>query len=78
MKDGTCPKCDSSEVYSNPQAGLVIQHGMNAIPIKGTVFTSTAVLDNYVCGRCGYVESYILDNSKLQDIVKHWVRVTNE
>lgn len=50
-------------------------YGINAIPIKLTLFSSsTAVLDNYICGRCGYVESYILDNSKLQEIVQNWTR----
>jgi ribosomal protein S27AE len=79
MKNGTCLKCGSNEVYFNPQAGLMMTPaGMNAIPIKGSLFTSTAELNNYVCGQCGYVESYILNNRKLQEIVKHWTRVTPE
>jgi hypothetical protein len=77
LKNGVCPKCDSDEVYFNPDVGPVLaSHGMNEIPIKGTFFPSTAVLDNYVCGRCGYVESYILDNGSLLEIVNRWTRVT--
>ena len=80
MKDGICSKCGSNEVYFNPKTGeLMNQYGVNTIPIKGGIFgASSAVLDNYVCGRCGYVESYILDNRKLLEIVKNWTRAARE
>ncbi len=80
MKDGICVKCGFNDVYFNPKAGEMMNpYGINAIPVKLTVFTSsTAVLDNYVCGQCGYVESYILDNRKLQEIARTWVRVGSE
>jgi hypothetical protein len=32
-------------------------------------------LDNYVCVACGYVESYILDASKLRKITEKWPKV---
>ncbi|HEX8599194.1 MAG TPA: hypothetical protein VF952_11845 [Chloroflexia bacterium] len=81
MKDGICVKCGSNEVYFDPVAGeLVTAHAsnvvMNGIPVKRGFFsTSVAVLDSYVCGRCGYVESYILDNRKLLEIVQKWTKV---
>ncbi|MDQ5826760.1 MAG: hypothetical protein M3441_21475 [Chloroflexota bacterium] len=84
MKDGICVKCGSDEVYFDPVAGDLVRiantdAALNVIPVKRGFFgSSVAVLDNYVCGRCGYVESYILDNRKLQQIVENWTRAARE
>ncbi len=70
MKEGNCPKCGSSDVYSG--AGLILKGGpfsSNAIPVS---LTSVAPLDNYVCTGCGYVEHYIADRYKLKEIAKKW------
>ncbi len=70
MKKGVCPKCQSKEVYSGAsvksKSGL---HHSNTIPV--TTFRE-AVLDNYVCGQCGYVESYIAKEKDLAAIKKRW------
>ena len=76
MKDGKCPKCGSSEVYSG--TNIPFKSGPfagNAIPIS---LTSMAALDNYVCVRCGLVESYVADSTKLEDIVKYWDKVEQD
>jgi len=70
MKKGACPKCQSKEVYSG--ARISVKSGMNqcnTIPITGW---SIAPLDNYVCGQCGYVESYIAKEKHLLAIKKKW------
>ena len=70
MKDGICPKCKSNEVYSGANISLKSgPFGSNSIPIS---LTSIAALDNYVCTHCGYLESYVLDSKKLQEISKKW------
>ncbi len=73
MRNGTCPKCGSSEVYSGAnvffKAGT---YGINTIPIS---FWTIAALDNYVCADCGFVESYIADADKLSEIRKKWIKV---
>ena len=70
MKNETCPKCGSHEIYSGedvyPKSG---PFASNAIPVS---LTSIAALDNYVCTQCGYVESYIADPHKLKEISKKW------
>jgi len=70
MKKGVCPKCNSREVYSGTRvknkAGMNFS---NTIPLTGL---STATLDNYVCGRCGYVESYIAKEKDLAKIERKW------
>lgn len=73
MKEGKCPKCGSEEVYAGvevaPKSG---PFGSNSIPVN---LFSIAALDNYVCGQCGYVESYIADPEKLETISRTWRNV---
>jgi predicted nucleic-acid-binding Zn-ribbon protein len=73
MKNGICPKCNSSEVHA--RTNLTFKggsYGSNSVPISFWVY---AALDNYVCTRCGYVESYIADSNKLSKIKKQWTKV---
>lgn len=70
MKHGTCPLCGGKEIFSG--AGLKWKSGMhesNTIPI--TSFR-TAPLDNYVCGQCGYVQSFVAREKHLAMIKKKW------
>ncbi len=76
MKNGQCPKCGAKEVYSG--ANIPLKSGpftSNAIPIS---LTSMAALDNYVCTACGLVESYIADQSKLEEVTQRWDKVKME
>ena len=76
MKKGTCPKCSSDEIFSG--AGIALKKGpfgSNSIPVG---LTSIAALDNYVCGDCGYVESYISDPEKLTEISRKWDKIDLE
>jgi Zn finger protein HypA/HybF involved in hydrogenase expression len=71
MTNGICPKCGSTDVRVG--RNLPGPYGINAIPLAhGVVNTNVAVLDNYVCPECGYVESYIADGEKLDYIAQHW------
>ena len=78
MRNGICPKCGSHDVYTGAKVSVKTNaYGMNAIPIRGGIYFSpvTAALDNYVCGRCGYVESYVADPNKLEEITERWDKV---
>ena len=76
MKTGTCPKCDSREIFSGARVALKKgPFGSNSIPIG---LTSIAALDNFVCGECGYVESYVSDPQKLIEIARKWEKVGSE
>jgi len=73
MKQGKCPKCGSTDVYSGE--GIAFKSGpfgSNSIPVG---LTSIAALDNYVCTSCGLVESYVSEKAKLKEITKRWDRV---
>ena len=68
MKSGTYPKCKSATVYRRNfpggyRSGLVL------------AFDSGVRLNDYVCGTCGYVESYLEDLSKIEKIRKHCFNV---
>ena len=70
MKKGNCIKCGSREVYVSE--GMWGQYGSflsNTIPVA---LLSNAVLQNYVCTDCGYVESYVKERTKLEKIKNKW------
>jgi predicted nucleic-acid-binding Zn-ribbon protein len=75
LKQGKCSKCGSEEVYSGvdilPKSG---PFGSNSIPIS---IVSIAALDNYVCADCGYLESYISETGKLEEISKKWPKTSD-
>jgi len=67
MKDGICPKCNSTEIYAGTnmafKGGIVIS------------FLRYIGVDYYVCAMCGYVESYLSDLYDLSEIKKKWSKV---
>ena len=76
MKTGICPRCSSHEVFSG--AGIALKKGpfgSNSIPIG---LTSIAALDNLVCAECGYVESFVSDPDKLDEIARKWDKIELE
>jgi predicted nucleic-acid-binding Zn-ribbon protein len=73
MKNGTCPKCGSRNIYSAEDLPLKGgPFGSNCIPVS---LLSMAPLDNYVCADCGLVESYVADREKLEEIARRWMPV---
>jgi predicted nucleic-acid-binding Zn-ribbon protein len=76
MKQGKCPKCGSTNIYSAADLPLKSgPFGCNAIPVS---LTAMAALDNYVCVDCGLVESYVADESMLKRIAKKWKAVNEK
>lgn len=70
MKKGICPRCGGKEIFNGSAVvNKSGNHGSNAIPVT---FFRIAALDNYVCGHCGYVESYIAKEKDLVAIKKKW------
>lgn len=73
MKNGKCPKCGSTQIYSGSDLPLKGgPFGSNSIPVS---LTSMAPLDNYVCTACGLVESYVAEKEKLEEIARKWSQV---
>ena len=59
MKNGTCPKCNSSSVYFKAYA-------LDKVTLEGR----SVEYVNYVCADCGYFETYIVDKNALSRIPK--------
>ncbi len=57
MKNETCPKCNSTNVYFKPYA-------LDKVTLNG----KSVEYVNYVCVDCGYFETYITDKDALGKI----------
>ncbi|MBW6462771.1 MAG: hypothetical protein ACNA7Z_02495 [Dethiobacteria bacterium] len=74
MKNGKCPKCKSSEVFTGANIKMKKGvYGSNTIPLGG-ILGSQIALDNYVCTNCGYTESYINNPGDIKKIRNNWDR----
>ena len=65
MKDGHCPKCNSTDVYRGTRAPLEAGEGLLHLGVRAGNYYVNVMLDAYVCANCGYVEMYAADLSKL-------------
>ena len=71
--DGLCPRCASTRIHSGIELdGKEGLRGSNRIPLDALHY---AMLDNYVCLDCGYLESYISDRGALNRIEKQWPKI---
>jgi hypothetical protein len=57
MRTGTCPKCGGSDIYISRNDPVLMKIGL-LYPDQKT--------DHYLCGDCGYYESYVVDLDKLR------------
>ena len=73
LKNGLCPRCNTQDVHtSEAMRHKSGQYSSNTIPLS---FLRSIPLSNYVCGNCGYVESYVADPEMLSRIKDIWVKV---
>ncbi|NET55047.1 MAG: hypothetical protein F6K47_02245 [Symploca sp. SIO2E6] len=73
MKNGQCPKCGERNVRSNTNRKFP---ALNTITLgSGTCDKRYAPLDTYICGSCGYVESYVAKPEDLNYIQEQWALV---
>ncbi|HLC82498.1 MAG TPA: hypothetical protein VJI69_01630 [Bacteroidia bacterium] len=78
MKNGNCPKCNSTTIYK-------LQDGIGSsecqcISIGGWGKTS-AKFDCYICTTCGYFENYVNDLNQLDAIANgkgNWKKIKAE
>lgn len=75
MKNGSCPKCNKTEVYREKGA----MHGSEFVTLKDAViFPKSTLPDKFVCISCGYLEYYVLSKEDLEFIQKNWEKVPNK
>jgi predicted nucleic-acid-binding Zn-ribbon protein len=63
MKDGTCPKCASTDV----RVTTVVNTKM--VPYARE-------FNMYICTACGYFEQYVADLAKLASVAEQWSPVS--
>ncbi|MEZ4936954.1 MAG: hypothetical protein R2799_05115 [Crocinitomicaceae bacterium] len=74
MKNGICPKCQSTEIYTD---GTSKRGDRSSIPISSW---KKFFIDTYACFICGYIEEYIekddlKDQSKISRAREDWKKV---
>lgn len=72
MKKGECPKCGSKEVFRGCGHG---PSGCNANEFIRISYATKAELTHYVCGTCGFTESYIEDPKSINKIRSKWTQL---
>lgn len=76
MKNGTCPKCNSTTVYTKRQGISFASDTYFYVRISSERMSrSVSEVDHYICTTCGYVELYIEDKTKLEAVAKDWKKV---
>ena len=70
MKNGTCPKCNASEIYSNAEARIISRNRL------GTDTWSLSVpLHVYMWKNCGYLEYYVPYQEGREQVARKWPSV---
>ena len=79
MKNGQCPKCNSSNVF---KYGNGVRFGEDGGGDSLTDFSGDVshliryvAYESYACLDCGYFEDYIPDAGTLQEIQKKWTKI---
>jgi len=72
MKNGVCPKCSKTEVYT--QEGVLL--GGELVTLKKTLFGGkSSSPDKYICVSCGYIEYYFASKEDLEFVQETWKKV---
>jgi len=77
LKSGTCPKCGSTDVYTN--TGQNKRGERMQLPVSSMKWY---FLDTYICTNCFHFEEYVSDKEKMDagivdKIKKEWNKVKN-
>jgi predicted nucleic-acid-binding Zn-ribbon protein len=75
MKNGQCPKCNSSNIFKK-ENGLLMGGKTQTLAIFIGSFTQGAACDCYICADCGYFESFIVSKDTLEQVRQAWTKVS--
>jgi len=71
MRNGKCPKCGSNNVFTKKD-GIGTGDGFY---VRTSFMVSPSTINDYICTDCGYVERYIDDKKKLEEVAQKWQKV---
>ncbi|MFL6336676.1 MAG: hypothetical protein ACJ754_25525 [Pyrinomonadaceae bacterium] len=75
MRRGLCVKCGTPTVYRKLNG---ISHGGDGgggVYVRTSWLTSASPVEHLICTRCGYFESYVVDERKMSEITKAWEKL---
>jgi predicted nucleic-acid-binding Zn-ribbon protein len=75
MRRGLCVKCGTPTVYRKLNG---ISHGGDGgggLYVRTSWLTAASPAEHLICTRCGYFESYVVDERKMSEITKSWEKV---
>jgi hypothetical protein len=75
MKDGTCPKCGSTEVRTT-RDDFGYRDGGAKIYLSTSMLTEGSPVDTYLCTGCGYYERFVVDADKLAQVAEKWPKAS--
>ena len=77
MKDGKCPKCNSKTVFKKRMGvSFSSSSGFYVTISKDWATKSIKDVDHYLCTTCGYLEMYVEDKAKLEQVAKDWTKAS--
>ena len=74
MKNGLCPKCNSTNVFMKNNGIWLGGHTLPLTIFPGSI-GSGANCESYVCVDCGYFENYVVTKELLEEIRQKWNKV---
>jgi hypothetical protein len=75
LRRGLCPKCQTPTVYRKLDG---ISQGGSAgarVYVQTSWMTSASHVENLICTRCGYFETYVVDEQKMAEITNTWEKL---
>lgn len=71
MRNGICPKCNSTEIYKKVK-GISQGGSGGCASIYTSWITTPTDLESFICTFCGFFESYVIDRNKLNEVAENW------
>lgn len=73
MKNGTCPNCGSSNVYSKPKGA---QFGSGGLFVNTSMVSNPVSYESYICTDCGLFQTFVTDEKKLGEVKAKWAKAS--
>jgi len=70
MRNGQCPKCNSTTIYVKPE-GLYFGDVRGYLSVNGKATSYVS----FICTTCGYFENYLIDPKRMEEVAKQWQKL---
>ncbi|MBI5034783.1 MAG: hypothetical protein HZB51_30030 [Chloroflexi bacterium] len=73
MRNGICPKCNSTQVYcglATEGEGLTAGSYASQVEVATDETCATLWVDTYICSSCGYLEMHVANRAELSILMQ--------